>query len=158
MKVNFINKWFSLEDHIHIRKGKDYLYEMALPRKYFIARVDCLIPQIVENYCLTKYAKKTNNRLYHHWKTELLGHCKTIRGLTPKSGDKERIIYDEFVNSFELNNKDKVLSMIEDKLEDEHISDDFTEYCNDFVQNMDVIVKYSAETIDRDVFMNSVCL
>ena len=137
------------------RLANNVLNEFAFARKIYSDRVNNLIPQVVENYCLVLYAKENNIQTYKHWKTELLGHIKAIRGLNPKKGDKKKILRYELIEGFELDNPERVQDMIEYKFSQENIANDISQYCSKFSQNIDSLIDCLAGEISIDEFINS---
>ncbi|MCQ2199435.1 MAG: hypothetical protein MJZ19_06920 [Paludibacteraceae bacterium] len=64
------------------------LNEMALPRKDYKDKVDSLIPQILENWCLVRYCSITDRTEYKiHWSDELRGHLLTVSRFSIKGND-----------------------------------------------------------------------
>lgn len=64
------------------------LNEMALPRKSYKEKVDSLIPQILENWCLVHYCTIIGRTEYKiHWSDELRGHLLTISRFSIKGND-----------------------------------------------------------------------
>lgn len=64
------------------------LNEMALPRKNYKDKVDSLIPQILENWCLVHYCSIIGRTEYKiHWSDELRGHLLTASRFSIKGND-----------------------------------------------------------------------
>ena len=64
------------------------LNEMALPRKNYKDKVDSLIPQILENWCLVHYCSIIGRTEYKtHWSDELRGHLLTASRFSIKESD-----------------------------------------------------------------------
>lgn len=63
--------------------------EMAYSLKEYKEKADNLIPQIVENWCLIRYATLSNsyNDVKNHWKTELKSHMNNIRQMKLKTNN-----------------------------------------------------------------------
>ena len=74
------------------------------------------IPQLVENYFLVLYTKDKNLQTYNHWKSELRSYINTICKYSTKSGNKKKIIRYLLIEGFELNNPERVKSMVESKV------------------------------------------
>lgn len=126
--------------------------EMAVPKSEYIDKVDSKSWQIVQHYCLTLYAKERGLDLYNHWKTELLGHFKSIRRLIPKSGDKRKIAHHEYIDAMELNDPKCVERAMENKLSEEHIDADFGKYYAQFAENIDLVIDCLADRLSIDEF------
>lgn len=73
-----------------IKKHKDCLLaEMAFKKKVYMEKIDNLLPQIIENWCLVRHCVltgKTNNLV--HWSNELIGHLYTVCRLHMKDNAK----------------------------------------------------------------------
>lgn len=64
------------------------LLEMAFPRKTYKEKIDSLIPQILENWCLIRYCTITDNvENKSHWADELSGYLLTISRYSIKGND-----------------------------------------------------------------------
>lgn len=67
------------------------LVEMALRRKVYKNRIDNLMPQVIENWCLVHYCTLSGNNLYkEHWKSELRGYIVSIFRLAIKDNNSEK--------------------------------------------------------------------
>lgn len=70
------------------REKSGILTEMSLKRKIYKSRVDSLIPQVLENWCLVHYCTLTgDNSTKEHWKRELRGHIITLFRFAIKGND-----------------------------------------------------------------------
>lgn len=87
------------------------LDEMAIARKDFKAKVDSLLPQIIENLCLVLYDVYADRSIYKtHWAREMRGHLMTLLRLDVKGKNNyvcRRKVMDEVIadNDFDIPNK-----------------------------------------------------
>lgn len=78
--ANVISLGKRMDEHMTYSDAEDYrksiLNEMAYERKMFKAILTNLSSQILENWCLIRYAKLSNTRKddISHWKSELIAH------------------------------------------------------------------------------------
>ena len=68
---------------------KYMLNEMALSLSEYKFRVESIMQQILENWCLVRYCTLTGDKPENknHWKTELIAHINNIAGLKIKNGN-----------------------------------------------------------------------
>ena len=68
---------------------KYMLTEMALSLSDYKFRVESIMQQILENWCLIRYCTLTGDKIENknHWKTELIAHINNIAGLKIKNGN-----------------------------------------------------------------------
>lgn len=141
------------------------LTEMALHRKEYKDKIDSLIPQIIENWCLIKYATYDNNDvlklLIPHWKVELRGWLLTaIRYSIKKNNSiesREKVL-SEIWDDNDFNLKEIIKILITNKFEIEEIDTQnnnlFNEIINEFIVSgnkdlINVILSQNRETIIR---------
>lgn len=104
----------------------DYIYEngcvseMATNLSTFRLLLHNLYIQLIENWCLVKCCdmfpnELTSIRLRNYWVTELRTIMCEITNEKLKSGRKDKVIRHELINSIELNDKDRISSLIRDK-------------------------------------------
>lgn len=75
-------------DTILKENQEELLLEMALPRKTYKERISNLIPQLLENWCLVRYATIHGGiQQKLHWQTELRGHILTMSRLSITGND-----------------------------------------------------------------------
>lgn len=97
MKKNIINEEIlhktlkeEIQKVIESNKNRELLNEMALPRKNYKKRLDELMPQVLENWCLVHYCTIIGQTQYKkHWSEELRGHLITVSRLSIKGNDSE---------------------------------------------------------------------
>lgn len=66
------------------------LNEMALPRKTYKKRIDDLMPQVLENWCLVHYCTVIEQEQYKvHWSGELRVHLLTMTRLSISNNDSK---------------------------------------------------------------------
>lgn len=97
--------------------------EMAASIKDYSRRVEGLLPQIAENWCLIYFFKTTGlpTRYIEHWGIELSAHIKTLARTRLKSGDKQDVLYKCWnIEDFDTN-PENVFLCIEGKFRKEQI-------------------------------------
>ena len=64
--------------------------EMAYPIKVYKDKVENLLPQILQNWCLIRYSTLSGEKedIKNHWRTELIAHLSNIAQMKLKDGDK----------------------------------------------------------------------
>lgn len=74
---------------------KYVITEMAMSLKDYKKRVENLMPQILENWCLIRYTSLTGEKqeLRNHWLKELKTHINNIATIKVKSGNKTNALY-----------------------------------------------------------------
>ena len=74
---------------------KYVITEMAMSLKDYKQRVENLMPQILENWCLIRYTSLTGKKqeLRNHWSKELKAHINNIAAIKVKSGNKTNALY-----------------------------------------------------------------
>ena len=83
MKKNIIKE--EIQRVIEANVNRELLNEMALPRKTYKKRIDELMPQVLENWCLVHYCTIIGQTQYKkHWSEELRGHLITVSRLSIK--------------------------------------------------------------------------
>lgn len=98
--------------------------EMAKSLSDFKQLVSDLSDQIVENWCLVKWCdihpnELTSKRLRNNWATELKTYMFKISKERIKSGRKDKVILNEWINHLELNDAQIVADIIRNKFEKE---------------------------------------
>lgn len=134
------------------------LNEMALPRKDYKDKVDSLIPQILENWCLVRYCTITGRTEYKiHWSDELRGHLLTISRFSIKGNDSiesRRKVLQEIWSENDYNQTQFLNMTVVNKFLKEGIDTSVAEYgqvlkdCIDAEQDLfDVILSRNVELI-----------
>ena len=141
---------------------KSFIFEMALSRKELKDKVDALIYQIIENWCLINHCKlfDKHNININHWKKELRGHMINIFNKSLKGGNyqtKFKLIEETIVDKLEITTAEKISRLIKAKFKDENftVSKDVCNNCieelyaimqmmsnADTSQNLDTIIDY----------------
>lgn len=108
--LEYIEESKILEMSLNLSKFKDLLYNLS--------------KQIVENWCLVKWCDTNPNelkskRLRNHWATELKNYMCRISEEKLKSGRKDKVIKNEWVNHLELNDKIVITNIIRNKFNKE---------------------------------------
>ena len=108
--LEYIEESTILEMSLNLSKFKDLLYNLS--------------KQIVENWCLVKWCDTNPNelkskRLRNHWVTELKNYMYRISEEKLKSGRKDKVIKNEWVNHLELNDKIVITNIIRNKFNKE---------------------------------------
>lgn len=108
------------------------LLEMALPRKTYKKRVSDITPQLLENWCLVRYATIHGNvQQKQHWQTELRGHLLTISrfSITGNDTPTSRLkVFQEIWQEEDLNLPETLNLVIANKFMAEGISIKSEEY------------------------------
>lgn len=141
------------------------LTEMALHRKEYKNKIDNLIPQIIENWCLINYATSCNNEelnlLIPHWKVELRALLLTAIRYSIKNNnsiESRKKVLSEIWDDNDFNLDEIIKILVTNKFEVENIStqnnDLFDKTINDFIISgnkvlINVILSQNRETIIR---------
>ena len=100
--------------------------EMALPLKVFRQRVEGLMFQLIENWCLCKYCQlySPDNQNFGHWIGELRSYTNKLRNFEIKGKIKKKAtLVNIFIRDFDYDEARKILVIIRDKFEVENIMD-----------------------------------
>lgn len=73
------------------KKNNRMLVEFAIKRRLYKTRLDSIMPQVIENWCLARYCTLSgfDENLKSHWKSELRGHIATLFRLAIKGNDSD---------------------------------------------------------------------
>lgn len=108
------------------------LNEMAYKRNVYKEKVDNILPQIFENWCLVHYCTITGRtQTKFHWSDELYGHMLTISRYGPKgnnSADARMKVLNEIINDGDYDKPNILHLTITRKFENEKINIYSTEY------------------------------
>lgn len=102
------------------------LNEMAISLKEWQDKAEDLRFQIVENWCLCKWCQlfDTNNSLFNHWKVELRAFIRKLKLIHIKNDiSKDKVLTRVWISKCDLNDKDMVLEIIEDKFNEKNLMD-----------------------------------
>ena len=108
--LEYVEESTILEMSLNLSKFKDLLYNLS--------------KQIIENWCLVKWCdmhpdELTSKRLRSHCSTELKAYMFRISEEKLKSGRKDKVIKNEWIDHFELNDKDNITNIIRNKFNKE---------------------------------------
>jgi hypothetical protein len=124
---------------------KYLITEMAMSSKDYKKRVESLMQQILENWCLIRYTTLTNDKLEYrnYWSSELKAHLNNIASLKLKNGDsseqKEKIIYSLW-NMYDWDTDERCISQ---RLFTKFETENLPTYGNTFAQ---IITDFKNET------------
>lgn len=156
-KINHIlsfNKW--MEKHIsQIGLKSDLIYEMAYSRIDFKRKVDDLIIQITQNWCLINYSKNLgmNPNITNHWKTELGAHISNIAKMKLKNNNsfdaRMKVLNEVLIDESEMGKDPEVINMsIFFKFKNEGLSTDDEIYGKtiiNFINEVPVLINLLAK-------------
>ena len=106
--------------------GNNIVTEMALPLKVFRERVEGLMFQLIENWCLCKYCQlySTDNQNFGHWLDELKSYTNRLRNFEIKGRiEKRTTLVNMFIRDYDYDEARKILVIIRDKFDVEKIMD-----------------------------------
>lgn len=135
----------SIKEYILCVIQESYIFEMAYDRKEIKKRVEGLINQIIENWCLVKYCTlyDNENRNKYHWKQELKAHLYNIYEMKIKGGNaktKYNLISEIIYDKKEIITASKISSIIRIKFRKENIIID-NDICNLCINDLNYIIK-----------------
>ena len=123
-----------------------YINEMAFHKKDFIYYISNIRLQLIQNWCLCAYCSiyDKNNSNFNHWIGEFSAYANRIKNSVLKSGNKKNIIYDIYINRFDLNSNEMIKriingNFIKEKILDTKIIDSISNICAD---NAESLVKF----------------
>ena len=133
---------------------ESYIFEMAYDRKEIKKRVEGLINQIIENWCLVKYCSlyDNNNINKHHWKQELKAHLYNIYEMPLKGGNaktKYNLISEIIYDKKEITTSSKISSIIRIKFRTENISI-YKDICDLCIDNLKYIIELISNNENDD--------
>ena len=142
------------------------LNEMAMSLKDYKHRIEGLLVQIVQNWCLVRYASLSNahKQLISHWRSELYSYLTNIASLKIKNGNKadvkEKVLYD-VINERDFDTDEQSISLVvSGKFFKEKISTDgqyYSDTISDFKENVKNIVNVilsGSEKVIRDYVLS----
>lgn len=137
----------SVKNYLNSDKGA-MLLEMAMERKAFKERVEHLLPQIIENWCLIYYSRitNTNAQLINHWKSELNTHISSVISYQIKGNNqpqKRSKVIGEIWDELDYNLPNTISIIIRSKFLKEHLnvkSNEYFETCEQFVNYSDDLI------------------
>ena len=135
---------------------KKYLTEYADPRNRFIKRVDDVVPQLVENWCLVHYCTLCNediNQCKNHWKIELrtsfisIGNRKLVGNNSVQGRYKaleEGFSYSELLTDYNTSYNYCIEKFDKEKIkwEDNNL---YNQCIKDLIENYSIIINLLAD-------------
>lgn len=124
-----IIKWHQITDiAVKAEEGRlEVVTEMAISLDDFLVRVEGIMFQLVQNWCLCKWCQMFNpeNDLFSHWRNELSANLRFLMSPTLKNRriDKGRHFSKVLVDDYDLDDPERVYEEICDKFSKEHILD-----------------------------------
>lgn len=121
-----------IKDVVHHSVDK-VIFEYALPMDVFMSRYMDLSQQVIENWCLVRYARLVGkNDCIAHWKGELRGHLLTLARLKINSNNSYKKRFKTILRvwqSLEYTNDVEVINKtINNKFQKEHFDTSGKEY------------------------------
>ena len=142
------------------------LNEMAMSLKDYKCRIEGILVQIVQNWCLVRYASLsgTHKQLISHRRSELYAHLTNVASLKIKNGNKadvkEKVLYD-VINERDFDTDEQSISLVvSEKFFKEKMSTDsqyYSETISDFKENVKDIVNVilsGSEKVIRDYVLS----
>ena len=144
----------SIKEYILNVIQESYIFEMTYDRKEIKKRVEGLINQIIENWCLIKYCSlyDNNNINKHHWKQELKAHLYNIYEMKLKGGNvktKYNLISEIIYDKKEITTSSKISSIIRIKFRTENISI-YNDICDLCIDNLNYIIELISNNENDD--------
>ena len=134
---------------------------MAVALKTYIARVNGLRFQLVENWCLCKWCQLFNSECenFAHWITELKDCIDNLKFLDIQNGiDKRRTLIKMLVTDYDYDNANMIERIIRGKFVRENLTGNTQkiQVCTAFADNiMGLIDAISMEAIDSDEYIQN---
>lgn len=134
-----------LIDYILEQLSETIIFEMAYDRKELKKRVEGLLNQIIENWCLVRYCSlyDKDNINKNHWRKELQNHLFNIFEMNIKGGNyysKYNLISEIIFDKREITTSNKISLIIRNKFRKEGIAieNDISEEC---LENLKSIIE-----------------
>ena len=132
-----------------------YITEMAANMSDFRHDVTNISFQIIENWCLVRWAEMypehhlSVNR--NHWASELKGHLRGIVKTRLKSGRKDKVIKSVMLDSYEFQYDDSVADTIRKKFNDEGLSKYINIMAHEFTKNVTEVCNIMSSNNEEDI-------
>ena len=157
----FINELKQIVSSIVREELQKYVItEMAMSLKDYKNRVEALMQQILENWCLIRYCTLTGDKqdLKNHWKIELRAHINNIASIKLKNGDssvsKQNALYSLW-NMYDWDTDESCISRrLYTKFEEEDIPTNdiiFAQIVTDFKNETKSIIKILTSKTNLEV-------
>lgn len=125
--------------------NRGIINEMALHKSEFIDLILNLKDQLVQNWCLCAYCSlydKTNEN-YDHWCVEFASYANKIKRCNLKGGNKQNVIFNTYVDKYDLSDPNMVYRIIRGKFIKEQIDDSISKSLSEiFSQQIKTIVQF----------------
>ena len=128
--------------------------EMAVPRKEFKRKIDSLLNQIAENWCLIRFCQEneTHKENINHWKIELRAYFVTI-ARNKIAGDNKfmtryKAIKETILNDNEFDNIENIEYRVSTKFMEENLdyeTDMFKDVCKEFQDDLEMLYRVLAK-------------
>ena len=164
----FINELKQVISSIVREELQNYMItEVAMSLKDYKSRVEALMQQILENWCLIRYSTLTGEKenLKSHWKSELKAHANNIASIKLKNGNsstsKQNALYSLW-NMYDWDTDENCIARrMYAKFEEEDIPIDnltFIQIATDFKNETKNIVKMltSKSNIEIMEYINNI--
>lgn len=127
------------------------IYEMADNLSTFRLKLQDIMPQVIENWCLVKWCdmnpdELTSKRLRNYWATELKAHINKIVDRKVKCGRKDKVIISSIIDEMELNDKNEVANLIRNKFTKEGLEKYINVMAEECANNIKIICNVLSKT------------
>ena len=158
-------KWRKLhsESHKEIFARMDsckLISEMSTPLKKFIASVEFLQEQIIENWCLCKYCQMfdVDNVNFNHWRGELYAALDGVNDIHLKKGmSKKSALTEVLIDAYEYDTKIAVKKSIKSKFKIEKLDSDsiMDAVSGEFASKIGVLIDGLSNEFDVVEYINN---
>lgn len=127
------------------------IYEMADNLSTFRLKLQDIMPQVIENWCLVKWCdmnpdELTSKRLRNHWATKLKAYMNKIVDRKVKCGRKDKVIISSIIDEMELNDKNEVANLIRNKFTKEGLEKYINVMAEECANNIKIICNVLSKT------------
>lgn len=127
------------------------IYEMADNLSTFRLKLQDIMPQVIENWCLVKWCdmnpdELTSKRLRNYWATELKAYMNKIVDRKVKCGRKDKVIISSIIDEMELNDKNEVANLIRNKFTKEGLEKYINVMAEECANNIKIICNVLSKT------------
>lgn len=127
------------------------IYEMADNLSTFRLKLQDIMPQVIENWCLVKWCDMNpdeliSKRLRNHWATELKAYMNKIVDRKVKCGRKDKVIISSIIDEMELNDKNEVANLIRNKFTKEGLEKYINVMAEECANNIKIICNVLSKT------------
>lgn len=127
------------------------IYEMADNLSTFRLKLQDIMPQVIENWCLVKWCdmnpdELTSKRLRNYWATELKAYMNKIVDRKVKCGRKDKVIISSIIDEMELNDKNEVANLIRNKFTKECLEKYINVMAEECANNIKIICNVLSKT------------